>query len=166
MKELKVLFVLALLILSLLALKIKSNERSLKVGSISFKSMKSENSDGFSIITSVNILPRTKIHFTDSEWNGNHFGFDESNILWETGNDTISAKSIIKFINLNAIPSVSIGNVYGSMEISKKKDAVFAYTGDERMPIKILAACANNELGFGTLLNTNLTKGTTARIFK
>ena len=128
--------------------------------------MKSENSDGFSIITSVNILPRTKIHFTDSEWNGNHFGFDESNILWETGNDTISAKSIIKFINLNAIPSVSIGNVYGSMEISKKKDAVFAYTGDERMPIKILAACANNELGFGTLLNTNLTKGTTARIFK
>jgi hypothetical protein len=165
-KEFKVILVLALLIMSLLILEIKRNESSLKVGDISFKSMKSANSDGFSIITSVNLLPGTKIYFTDSEWNGNHFGSDESNVLWETGNDTISANSVINFINLNNIPFVSIGNVYGSMRISKKKDAIFAYTGYERMPIKILAACANDELGFGTLINTNLTKGTTAIIFK
>jgi hypothetical protein len=52
------------------------------------------------------------------------------------------------------------------MRISKKKDAIFAYIGNDRMPMKILAACANDKLGFGTLINTNLTKGTTAIVFK
>jgi hypothetical protein len=56
--------------------------------------------------------------------------------------------------------------MYGTMRISKKKDAIFAYIGNERMPVKILAACANDKLGFGTLINTNLTNGTTAIVFK
>ncbi|MFB1021130.1 MAG: hypothetical protein QMC40_00005, partial [Vicingaceae bacterium] len=64
------------------------------------------------------------------------------------------------------LPLVSIGNIYGSMRISKKKDAIFAYIGNDRMPTKILAACANDKLGFGTLINTNLTKGSTAIVFK
>jgi hypothetical protein len=165
-KELKAISVLTLLIISVSVIEIKSNENSLKVGDISFVSMNSSDNDGFSISTSVNLLPRTKIHFTDSEWNGNHFGFDESDILWETGNDTINANSIIKFTNINSLPLVSIGNIYGSMRISKKKDAIFAYIGNDRMPMKILAACANDKLGFGTLINTNLTKGTTAIVFK
>ncbi|MFD2914865.1 hypothetical protein [Psychroserpens luteus] len=166
MKEHKVVFVLVLLITSLLVVEIKSNDNYLKIGDISFTSMKSANSDGFSIITSVNLLPGTKIRFTDSEWNGNHFGFDESDILWEIENDTIKANSVIKFTNLNSIPLVSSGKVYGSMRISKNNEAIFAYTGNERMPIKILSACANDEMGFGTLINTKLTKGTTAIIFQ
>ncbi|CAM4288873.1 hypothetical protein [Zobellia nedashkovskayae] len=166
MKELKIISVLAVLVLSLVVIEMKSNAHSLKVGDISFTSMKSTTSDGFSITTAVKLPPRTKIRFTDSEWNGNHFGFDESDILWETGNDTINANSEIKFTNLNSTPSVSIGSVYGSMRISKKEDAIFAYTGNERTPMKILAACANDEFGFGTLINTSLTKGTTALLFQ
>lgn len=166
MKELKAISVLILLVISVLIIEIKSNENSLKVGDISFVSMNSSDNDGFSISTSVNLLPRTKIHFTDSEWNGNYFGFDESDILWETGNDTINANSVIKFTNINSLPLVSIGNMYGTMRISKKKDAIFAYIGNERMPVKILGACANDKLGFGTLINTNLTNGTTAIVFK
>ncbi len=166
MKVLKAISVLTLLVISVLIIEINSNENSLKVGDISFVSMNSSDNDGFSISTSVNLLPRTKIHFTDSEWNGNYFGFDESDILWETGNDTINANSVIKFTNINSLPLVSIGNMYGTMRISKKKDAIFAYIGNERMPVKILAACANDKLGFGTLINTNLTNGTTAIVFK
>ncbi len=165
MKELKVLSVLPLLLISLIVMEKKSNGNSLQVGDISFISMKSSNNDSFSIITSVNLQPGTKIHFTDSEWNGNHFGFDESNILWKTGNHIIKANSIIKFTNLNSTPFVSIGSLYGYMRISKKKDAIFAYIGNERMPIKILAACANDELGFGTLVNTGLIKDITAIMF-
>ncbi|MFT5666092.1 MAG: hypothetical protein ACI9DK_000270, partial [Vicingaceae bacterium] len=126
MKVLKAISVLTLLVISVLIIEITSNENSLKVGDISFVSMNSSDNDGFSISTSVNLLPRTKIHFTDSEWNGNYFGFDESDILWETGNDTINANSVIKFTNINSLPLVSIGNMYGTMRISKKKDAIFA----------------------------------------
>lgn len=166
MKKLKVILALTLLTLSLLIIKPKNNQKSLMPGDISFISMQSHNNDGFVIITSVSLPPNTKIHFTDSEWNGNHFGFDESDIIWKTGNDTIQANTIIKFMNLNSNPTVSTGNIYGSMKISEKQDAIFAYTGNARMPIKIIAACANNDLSFGTLINTNLTKGSTAILFQ
>ena len=149
-----------------MAILLSKNSVVLKTEDISFVSLKTSNTDGFEIKTFVNLPPKIIIHFTDSEWNGNRFGPDESNIIWETGNDTIKAKSVITFTNLNTIPSVSIGNIYGSMRISKEKDAVFAYIGSERLPVKILAACANDQAGFGTLVNTHLTKDITAILFQ
>ncbi|WP_027065370.1 hypothetical protein [Maribacter sp. Hel_I_7] len=139
-----------------------STNNLLKTGSISFVSMQSTNNDGFSIRTNVDISPNLKIRFTDSEWNGNHFGFDENDLIWINGNEVIPANTIINFTNLNSKASVSNGRIQGSMGISKQNDAVFAYLGDKRMPTIFLAAITNNEPGYGTLINTGLINGKTA----
>lgn len=130
----------------------------LKTGDISFLSMDADN-DGFSIITYVNIQPRTTIRFTDSEWNGNRFGVDENDISWNTGKDTIQAGSVIEFNNTNSISSVTNGTIQGKLKISKKHEAIFAYIGSSRMPVKFLAAIANDVKAYGTLTNTGLTDG-------
>lgn len=144
----------------------KRNDIKLQTGCISFISLNSTKNDGFEIITNVDIPPKTKVHFTDSEWNGNHFGFDENDITWFTGEKIIKAKSLIRFTNLNSNASVSVGTLKGSMKISKKEDAIFAYLGDKRMPDIFLAAIANIELGYGTLMNTGLIDGETAIIYR
>ena len=142
---------------------VKRNDVLLKTGCISFISMTSIINDGFTIITNVSISPRTKIRFTDSEWNGNHFGFDENDIMWITGDKIIPSGTVINFANLNTAASVSIGTLSGSMRLSKRNDAIFAYLGNKRMPNIFLAAIANNELGYGTLINTGLINGKTAK---
>lgn len=162
MKEVKLVAALVLFLIFVLFIESHSNSIALKAGDISFTSFKSKNKDGFSIVTFIDLPPRTIIHFTDSEWNGNRFGFDESDIQWKTGNDVIPAKSIINFTNLNSTPTVTAGSIYGSMNLSSKGDAIFAYLGTTRMPVTFLAAVANNELSYGTLENTNLFNGKTA----
>lgn len=166
MKELKVISVFTLLIIIIFAASLKRNDILLKTGCISFISMKSIKNDGFVIRANVNISPRTKIRFTDSEWNGNHFGFDENDITWITGDKIIQNGSRISFTNLNSKASVSEGTIIGSMRLSKKNDAIFAYLGGKRMPTIFLAAVANNELGYGTLINTGLINRETAIIFQ
>ncbi len=165
MKEIKFISALISLVILCLILKLKNNDVALKTGDISFTSFKSDNNDSFSIITFVDLPSRTKIHFTDSEWDGNHFGFDENDLLWKTGNINIPAGSIISFTNLNSNPFVTNGTVSGTMNLSKNGDAIFAYLGNTRMPVKFLAAVANDELSYGTLLNTNLVNGKTAITF-
>lgn len=150
----------------MLFIDLKRNDILLQTGCISFISINSTKDDTFEIITNVNIQPKTKIRFTDSEWNGNHFGFDENDITWLTGDRIIKAESVVSFTNLNSNASVSVGTVSGSMRLSEKEDAIFAYLGDKRMPTIFLAAVANNELGYGTLINTGLINGETAIIFR
>ncbi len=162
MKGLIVTIVFVFAVLLLFVMHLKRNDTLLKPGSISFISMKSGESDGFAIRTNVNISPRTRIRFTDSEWNGNHFGFDENDMLWISGDTLIKAESVINFSNLNANATVSYGTILGSMQLSKKSEAIFAYMGGERMPTVFLAAIANNEFGYGTILNTGLINGETA----
>lgn len=166
MKELKIIFAGILLIVLTSVITLRKNDFSLKTGCISFISIKSKKNDGFAIRTNVDITPGTKIRFTDSEWNGNHFGIDENDITWITGNKIIPVGTIIDFTNLNDKASVSYGTILGSMRLSKKSDAVFAYLGDKRMPTIFLAATANNKLGYGTLINTGLIDGETAITFQ
>ena len=166
MKELKVISAFSILILMIFVIKINRNDFSLKTGCISFISMKSTKNDGFSVKTNVDIPARTKIHFTDSEWNGNHFGFDENDITWITGEKIIKAGTAINFSNLNSTGYSSVGTITVSMSLSKKNDAIFAYLGNKRMPNIFLAAITNNELGYGTLINTGLIKGKTAITFQ
>jgi hypothetical protein len=166
MKLLKLPLILLLLTIAFSASKPYYKRTNIKPGDIIFSSLKSMRNDGFSIKTLVEIPPNFKIHFTDSEWNGNNFGFDESDITWKNGNEPIPVNSEIYFVNLNSNPKVSKGEIYGSMKISRTNDAIFAYIGQKRMPEKIIAACANNEISFGTLLNTGLIKGNTAKILK
>ncbi len=146
-----------------LILELDNGEATLRTGDISFISFKSTNEDGFAIITFVDLPPGTKIRFIDSEWNGNHFGFDENDVLWQTGDKLIEAGSVISFMDLNSEQSsVDHGKILGTMNLSSKKEAIFAYVGDERMPTKFLAACANNSIGYKTLINTDLVEGQTA----
>lgn len=147
-------------------IKLSKTDILLKSGCISFISMESTKNDGFVIRTNVDISPNSKIRFTDSEWNGNHFGFDENDITWINGDKNIPAGTIINFTNLNSKASVSYGTIKGSMQLSKENEAIFAYLGDKRMPTIFLAAMANNELSYGTLINTGLINGKTAITFQ
>jgi hypothetical protein len=165
-KEIKVISVLFLSIVVLFCIGLNTTDNSLKSGCISFISMKSTKNDGFVIKTNVAIAPSTKILFTDSEWNGNHFGIDENDIVWKNGDHIIPAGTTINFSNLNTNATVSRGTIKGSMRLSKENDAIFAYLGDKRMPTLFLAAIANNELGYGTLINTGLIDGVTAKTFR
>lgn len=143
-----------------------NGETTLRTGDIAFTSFKSTNKDGFSIVTFVNLPPRTKIRFTDSEWNGNRFGLDENEILWVTGDNAIKTGAIVNFNDLNSsTPSVTYGRIYGSMNLSSKSEAVFAYIGHKKMPTKFLTACANDKTGYQTLINTNLENGKTAIMY-
>lgn len=141
------------------------NESTLKAGDIVFISLKTQNNDGFSILTNVSLPPNTIIRFTDSEWNGDYFHYGEGDLIWYSGDKITEAGSTITFTHVNKEPSVSIGKLSGSMAISKEEDAVFAYIGNYRMPTSIISAAANVEEGFGTLIKTNLELGYTAFIF-
>ncbi len=161
--------ILTLIILIFLS----ENSTKLNSGDIAFIGFNASN-DSFEIITFINIPPKTTIHFTDSEWNGNRFGADENDLVWETGEEIISKGSIIKFTSLGSNPIVSSGTLKNTLRISKKEEAIFAYVGSTKMPTKFLAAMANDKLGYGTLLNTGLDnksvltfpKGTTYATYK
>lgn len=131
------------------------SKSNLKVGAISFISMNGSN-ESFEIITNSTIFPHTEIHFTDSEWNGTQFGADESNIVWNSGEDTIKVAEIITFSELDINPTVSVGSLQNTLRISKKKDAIFAYQGTTRLPSHFIAVISNHNEAYGTLINTGL----------
>ncbi|WP_422081185.1 hypothetical protein [Ulvibacterium sp.] len=141
-----------------------NNEVKLQPGDISFTSINAYN-DGFEVISLVNIPSNTTIHFTDSEWNGNRFGADESDMVWNTGGQVIKAGSTVSFTNLGSNPRVSIGTLKNKLRISKKKEAIFAYLGSTRMPTVFLAAVGNDEFAYGTLINTSLQMDKSALTF-
>lgn len=166
MREIKVISVFILCTITLHIFNMNKTNVFLKTGCISFISMDSTKNDGFAIRTNVDISSNSKILFTDSEWNGNRFGFDENDLVWINGDKIIPAGTIVNFTNLNFKPIASHGKIIGSMSLSKENDAIFAYLGEKRMPVLFLAAISNNELAYGTLINTGLIDGKTAIILK
>lgn len=146
-----------LMFLSILVVGIVQEKKAahIKTGTLSFIDFDAEN-EGFEILTHIDILPNTTLHFTDSEWNGNRFGTDESNLIWNSGKKTITAGSYIEFTTLGSNPKVSFGSLQGTMRLSKKGEAIFAYQGAERLPQTFIAAIANHKEAFGTLINTGL----------
>ena len=159
--------IISILLLSILALTIISNQekKSLNLGEILFVQFNAKENGSFAILTKVAVLPNTIIQFTDSKWNGNHFGFKESNMTWNSGRDTINAGEVVRFYNLKKSASVSHGSIKGTMNLSSRKDAIFAYSGYERMPQEFLAAAANDRSAYGTLINTQLEENKTAVTF-
>ena len=150
----KFLSALSVIVIIIVGLRVEQRS-SLTTGDISFVDFDTRK-EGFSIKALNHILPKTKIHFTDSEWNGNRFGADENDIIWETGNDTIKKGTIIHFSSLDIDPVASRGHIQNTMSLSKEREAVFAYKGSSRLPTKFIAAAANDSMGFGTLINTGL----------
>lgn len=127
----------------------------LKSGSISFKSMNAQK-DAFTIKTASIIPPNTRIFFTDTEWNGTHFGIDEHTLLWNSGKDSIPLGSVINFKSLTSHTIVSVGSTQGILKIASKEEAIFAYQGTARMPTHFIAGIAFNPSDYGTLENTGL----------
>lgn len=134
---------------------LKSSSSRLNKEAISFLSMDGIN-EGFQIIANETIPKYSIIHFTDSEWNGNRFGADEGDLLWNTGDQEIVAGDIISFSSLDNSPITTIGSIEGNMRISKTKDAIFAYQGGKRLPQTFIAVIANQKEAVGTLVNTGL----------
>lgn len=137
---------------------------SLKTGDIRFISMDGTSQDRFRIEVMVDLPAHTIIRFTDSEWNGNHFGFDENDMAWNSGKQVIPIGTIIRFRQLDTQPTVSYGNIKNGLRLSRSSEAIFAYLGSKRTPRRFLAAIGTDEKAFGTLINTGLIEGQTAII--
>ncbi|WP_299681180.1 hypothetical protein [uncultured Dokdonia sp.] len=118
--------------------------------------------DAFTIRTTSIILPNTYIYFTDTEWNGTYFGIDEHTMIWNSGEDSIPAGSIIYFKSFTSHTITSIGSTQGILKIASKKEAIFAYQGTLRMPTHFIAGIAFNPSDYGTLENTGLIIDSTA----
>ncbi len=163
MKRIPLIFLL-LFIVIICVLYIPRSSSYLKPGVIKFINFNSKN-DSFHIIVNRDIPANTIIHFTDSEWNGNHFGIDENDIRWNTQNHIIKKGTSIFFKNLSTTPIVTHGSIKGQLHIAAKNEAIFAYQGPERMPIKILAGIAYAPSNYGVLTNTGLIIDSTAIIY-
>ncbi len=156
-------FIIAAVIIITTAFLLPTNSSTpLITGDLIFTSISGSSTDGFSIRTTTNIAPFTSVHFTDSEWTGNRFGADESNITWSSGEKTIPAGTTVSFNAIDSFPNLSHGSLTGTLKISEESDAIFAYTGTHRMPSQFIAATANEPKAYGTLLNTGLIEGASA----
>ncbi|WP_298897326.1 hypothetical protein [uncultured Psychroserpens sp.] len=161
MKHLKPLLLLPILLIFVLL--IEGKKQKLETGDIAFSSFHSKHNDSFSIFTLEDIPAHTKIYFTDSEWNGNRFGIDEGNLVWNSGSQSILSHTEIEFSDINNTPKTNIGLVHGSLNLNHKEDAIFAYSGESiKQPTVFIAAVSNHAKSYGTLINTNLKEGQTA----
>jgi hypothetical protein len=137
---------------------------SLETGDLHFTSMDGKSQDRFELVPMVDLPPYTIIRFTDSEWNGTRFGFDEHEMAWNSGKRTIKAGAKVYFTHLNTIPTVSHGSLKNGLHLSQKSEAIFAYLGTRRQPKRFLAAVATDARAFGTLSNTGLKEETDVTI--
>ena len=162
MKDLKLIIPVIVLLLFTILIENKINT-NLQTGDFAFISFKAIQNEGFSIITFKEIKPNSTFYFTDSEWNGNRFGKDESTLIWNTGNHTINSGTKINFNNIDTNATASIGEVKNTLKLSKDNEALFAYIGSApKVPNVFIAAVANQTTSYGTLLNTGLIDGKTA----
>ena len=162
MKDLKLITILITLLVFSLFLN-KNQNNTLKTGDIAFTGFDASINDGFSFIALVDLKPKSTIYFTDSEWNGTHFGADESNLTWKSGEKTITKGTIVTLKNIKKKPNTNHGTIKNTMKLSKNKEALFAYVGDApKLPSVFLAAVANSKSSYGTLINTGLEEGKTA----
>jgi hypothetical protein len=160
------LFVLAIvLIITILVNQTSTLQEALQEGDISFVSYNAIGQDSFAIKINRTIKPNTIINFTDSEWDGTKFSKDETNVIWKTGNTSIVPGTIVSFGKKEGKPYASIGKVNKAIKISKSGDAIFAYIGFKRQPLRFLSAMANHKDSYGTLKNTGLKEGVNAITF-
>lgn len=141
------------------------NNSSLQPGDFIFSSYNAQKNDFFSIVTLKPIQPNTKIQFTDAEWNGLNFSKDESNMLWESGNKLIPSGTEIHFFKTADKAQASHGTINKLIKISSDSEAIFAYVGDKRKPLRFIAAVSNSKKAYGTLANTQLIEGKSALTF-
>lgn len=141
----------------LLIARFNDHKTQLQTGDIAFIALRTTGKDGFALVTFKDIEPKTKIFFTDAEWNGTRFGTGENTLTWLTDDGLILAGSVVVFEDINYLPKASRGSLKGEMKLNRNCEAIFAYVGSgSKMPSRFLAAVANSPEGFGTLVNTGL----------
>lgn len=114
------------------------------------------SSSGFAIVALADLPPNTTIFFTDADLKGPVY--EREGIRWETGNNHITAGSVVTFHNINSEKaSVSVGNIDGKqIDLSSPNTTFFAYTGsDMQTPGTFLTAISNRgEQDYGDTMTT------------
>ncbi len=160
------LFIAFPVLLILIWISLSNAKPSLQAGAITFEELTTRGDDSFSIQTQMDIPKGSIIRFTDSEWNGNRFGADEGDIVWNSGNNVIPAGTLVIFQLQDSGTTVTHGSAYGTMRLSNEREALFAYVGSLRLPTGFLAVISNDTLAYGTLLNTGLVNTSAAVTFQ
>ncbi len=136
---------LTFLFFSALLLGVNGQGMSQTLGDLAFVEVNSSNNSF--IIGIQNDLPaNTTIFFTDAEWDGESFSNEGGIIRWQTGDEIISAGTLIFFEEINSNDlEVSTGSAYGSgIDIREGDRSLLAYTGtDWQIPSSLLAANIN-----------------------
>lgn len=141
----------------------------LNQGDILFIAYNADGDDGFAILALVDINPNSSIYFSDNEWNGGSIGntgafidFNEGEMSWDSGSDTIKAGTVIIFNEIdnssNSNYSVTHGSISGTMSLSASDEAIYAYLGtDAFSPTLFLAAISNESYSIsGSIDSTGL----------
>ena len=157
MKPFKILIIPIVLLITIFTLE--SNTSALETGDIAFSSFDFTGNDSFSIITLKSIKPNTTLYFTDAKWTGNRFRINGHHLVWTSGDQELAKGTLIEFKDLKQNATVNVGNVNSKMALSKKGDAIYAYTGSLKMPKVFLAGISNDIINYGTLINTGLEEG-------
>lgn len=134
-------------------------------GDIAFVAYNADGTDGFAIVTFVDIPNGAEIIFNENEWDGTVFNTGEGIITWTNTGVVILAGTVIVFEDLSSgSSSVSHGALVksGTFDLNATNEALFAHIGSP--PTSFLAAIANDDFAAAgaSLTGTGLMVGSTA----
>ncbi len=137
-------------------------------GDVMFVGYNADGTDGFAILTLVDIPDTTVIHFSDNEWDGTSAFVDtnEGEATWtnDTGG-TITEGTVLIFTSMSSSPTASLGSMSGeNVNLNASDEQLWAYLGTATVPTTFLGAIANDDFSVGgnSIANTGLTVGTDA----
>ncbi|MCE7996861.1 MAG: hypothetical protein HEP71_33175, partial [Roseivirga sp.] len=148
----------------------------LQEGDIMFVAYNGDGDDGFAIVALVDIPGSSTIYFNENEWNGLSIGEGgafssntEGEITWSTGDNEITAGTVVTFDEVdnagNTNYGASVGTISGTFALGTTNEVIYAFIGtDDETPTTFLSAIANDEFNAtsGQLTNTGLTAGVDA----
>ncbi len=156
----------ALMILCILMLPAAAIAQPSAAGDVMFVGFNADGTDGFAIVTLVDIPDTTVIHFSENEWTGAALNTGEGNATWtnDTGG-TITEGTVLTFTDMSTTPAASQGAMSGdTINLNASDEILYAYLGTATVPTTFLSGFANDDFtrNGATLSGTGLVVGTTA----
>ena len=147
-----------------------STSAQLVEGTIMFVGFNADGTDGFAVVSLIDIPASSTIYFSDNEWNGSVIGLGgafinttEGEITWSTGGSVVPAGTVVNFNSTSDDADLnygaSVGSISGEINLNAADEVLYAYLGsDDVTPTKFLSAITNSgfTLSDGTLLGTGL----------
>lgn len=138
----------------------------LSTGSIAFTAFNADE-DGWSLVSLIDIDPNQNVFFSDgTATSAISIGTNESSFRWNTGANTISAGTVVRFSAID-VParSVSVGTFTAvnstNVGLSATNETLYAFLGtNDTTPTTLLTAVSTE--GAGTLSTVGLTNGVNA----